>query len=52
MVQVQHAQAEDPDVQQIMKAIEEHGNRDFMLLDGILYKRVEGDLLLIVPKSM
>lgn len=51
MVQVQHAQTEDP-VQQIMKAIEEHGNRDFMLLDGILYKRVEGDLLLIVPKSM
>lgn len=52
MAQVQHAQAEDPDVQQIMKAIEEHGNQDFALLDGILYKRAEGDLLLVVPKSM
>lgn len=50
--QVKHAQAEDPGIQRIMKSMGEHGDQEFVLSDGILYKRVEGDLALVVPKSM
>ncbi|XP_036149245.1 uncharacterized protein K02A2.6-like [Monomorium pharaonis] len=52
VAQIKRAQAEDPDVQRIIKSAGNRDNQEFVLSDGVLYKRVKGDFLLVVPRSM
>lgn len=39
-------------MQRIIKSVIDHSDQEYVLSDGVLYKRIGSDLLLIVPRSM
>lgn len=48
---IKQAQTRDPELQKIIESMEHKDNREFVMMNGILYKRDNGDLLLVVPKD-
>ena len=52
MVRLKKAQAKDKDLREIRDNIEQHVISGFILKNGILYKEVDDQMLVVVPKSM
>lgn len=50
--QIKRTQAKDPKIQVIIKSVRYQNNQEFILSNGVLYKRIHGDLLLVVSKAM
>lgn len=52
VTRIKRAQEEDPELQRIMKSTKQEDKQEFAMVNGVLYKRERGDLLLVVPKIM
>lgn len=49
---MRRAQAEDEDVKRVLDALKQGRSNDFIVRDGLLYKEVDDDIRLVIPKSM
>lgn len=52
LAQFRRAQADDPSIQKTILSVKNGTNKDFILLNDILYKSDYGATLLVVPKQM
>ncbi|KAG5327836.1 TF211 protein, partial [Pseudoatta argentina] len=52
VARLSNAQRDDKTLTQIIESVENKACNDYILRNDILYKRCDGDLLLVIPKSM